>query len=91
MFENRVSFLSFYDFFQGFNYTCLNKVRVLDLTNIFVKQYIWDCKLRFSVPQLESLKRSIFDNYKLAFNSSRKIRDITNKSNIFTGNINIHF
>jgi len=79
------------EFFQGFNYTCINKVKVLDLTNIFVKQYIWDCKLRFSVPQPESLKRSIFDSYNLAFTSSRKIRDFTNKSNIFNGNNNIHF
>ena len=71
------------DFFVGFCYECKNKNLVMDLINIITKKYIWDCKLRFAVPNLEGLKVMFTNSYSFVYKNYRTVRDFTDKSDIF--------
>jgi len=79
------------EYFQGFDHDCNSKKIVMDLCNIIVKKYIWDCKLRFTLPEFSSLKSTFISEYSLIYNGNRSVRTQTQKSNIFTGNIEIRF
>jgi len=43
------------EFFTGFNMDNELKNKILDITCAIVKKYIWDCKLRFTVPNFANL------------------------------------
>jgi hypothetical protein len=44
------------DFFLGFEIEDLNKKIVLDILMCLVKKFIWDCKLRFTLPTFDLLR-----------------------------------
>jgi hypothetical protein len=79
------------DFFQGFDMNCPKKNLTLDYVGVIIKKYIWDCKLRFTIPNLQNMKSNFLDSYSTIYKISSKIRDTTNKSGIFTRHDNIHF
>ena len=79
------------DFFQGFEMNCPKKNLTLDYVGVIIKKYIWDCKLRFTIPNLQDMKSNFLDSYSTIYKISSKIRDTTNKSGIFTRHDNIHF
>ena len=43
------------EFFVGFNLTNKAECFILDIVNLLVKKFIWDCKLRFQTPSTERL------------------------------------
>jgi len=79
------------EFLQGFDTNCTKKNFVLDLVNIVVKKYVWDCKLRFSIPNLHDLKSNFMDTYTNFYKMSSKVRHFTNNSGTFTGHAQIRF
>jgi len=79
------------DYFIGFNFTCNNKIKVLDLINILTKKYIWDCKLRYNVPNLDELKVQTINSYRFAYKNYRAVREFTDKSEIFLQHNEIRF
>jgi len=79
------------NYFQGFNMNCENKNRVMDLITVIVKKYIWDCKQRFTVPNLDSLKLIFVSEYSHLMRDSQKVRKFTHKSKIFENHIEIRF
>jgi len=79
------------DFFQGFELNCVNKNRVLDLITIIVKKYIWDCKVRFTVPRLDHLKNTFLAEYSHLMRDNRTVREFTQKSRIFNNHLEIRF
>ena len=79
------------DYFLGFNYDCAHKNIVMDLTNTLVKQYIWDCKLRFQIPDIDGIKIHVKTAYKFAHLMSAKVRSFTTKSQLFDRNNEIRF
>jgi hypothetical protein len=79
------------DFFVGFSFECSNKNLVMDLINIITKKYIWDCKLRFNIPNIDDLKAMFIKNYSFWYKNYQKIRDYTDKSDIFVNHNEIHF
>jgi len=83
--------LSAKEFFQGFDFECNNKKFVLDICNILAKKYIWDCKLRFSIPSLINLKNNFMSDFSNLYKNSRLVRESTNKSHFFENHREIHF
>ena len=79
------------NYFQGFNMNCTNKNSVMDLITVIVKKYIWDCKQRFTVPNLDSLKIVFLSEYSHLMRDSQKVRNFTHKSKIFENHIEIRF
>ena len=79
------------EFFIGFNFDNVNKSKVLDLILILVKKIIWDCKLRFTVPDSELLKKCFLEEYKKIHNASGYVRSVTAKSDIFLNRADIRF
>jgi len=89
--SNNVRYISRQEYFQGFSTDCSNKNKVLDLVLIIFKKYIWDCKLRFTLPNLAGLKNHFISVYTNICSISRKVRDFTDKSAIFENNAEIRF
>ena len=89
--SNNVRYISRQEYFQGFSTDCSNKNKVLELVLIIFKKYIWDCKLRFTIPHLAGIKSHFISVYKNIFSISRKVRDFTDKSAIFENNAEIRF
>jgi len=83
--------LSSRNYFQGFNMNCTNKNMVMDLITVIAKKYIWDCKQRFTVPNLDSLKIVFLSEYSHLMRDSQKVRKFTHKSKIFDNHNEIRF
>jgi len=49
------------EFFVGFNLNNDFVNKTLHIINLLVKKFIWDCKLRFTIPTSETLKRTIIN------------------------------
>jgi len=79
------------EFFQGFDFECKNKQFVLDICNIIVKKFIWDCKLRFNIPTLANLKHCFMSEYSKLYRNIRTVRESTNKSHFFEIHREIRF
>ena len=84
-------FLNRNEFFVGFNYESQNKNSVLDYCTVIVKKYIWDCKQRFCIPSFHQLKINFLSNYGNMYKISKKIREYTDKSDLFVNHQEIHF
>jgi len=79
------------EFFTGTNYENVNKNKVLDLILILVKKTIWDCKLRFCVPNFHILKNYFLEEYGKLYKNSAVVRNFTLKSDFFLNREDIRF
>jgi len=79
------------DFFQGFRRECANQNRVLDLVTTIVKKFIWDCKLRYNLPNSRGMKTDFLLSYKNYYCTSAMVRNFTDKSKLFEGHQEIRF
>jgi len=83
-------YISKFEFFVGFNFECNYKNTVLHLINILVKKYIWDCKLRFTIPVVADLKLLVSREIEHIYRLNSKMRIALTRSNLFV-NHEIHF
>ena len=79
------------EYFVGFNMECERKNRTLLLVNLLVKKYLWDCKLRFTLPVLNDLQKSVLDGISDIAKISNKMRDTFLRSALFDHLDEIHF
>ena len=78
------------EYFVGFNFECERKNKTLHVVNLLVKKYVWDCKLRFTVPSLRYLKIFVINEINNIASISIRMRDTFLRSALFThiGEIN---
>ena len=79
------------EFFGGFEFENESLNKVLDLLNLLVKKYIWDCKLRFQIPQTVVLKDFVINELRTITSLSGKTRDLLTRSSIFNRNDYLYF
>jgi len=75
-------FLTRTEFFIGFDSENIWKNRTLHVVNLLTKQYIWDCKLRFTLPRYENLKNSVVSDLKRMTKQNRDLKDSLLKSGL---------
>jgi hypothetical protein len=68
-----VEHVSRQDFFIVPNAENSNDVKLLLVINVLIKKYIWDCKLRFTVPVLEDMKAVIISELKRMLRLDNKL------------------
>jgi len=83
-------FLSRNEFFVGFNGADTKKNRVLNLVCFLVKYYIWECRSRFSIPNLERLRNYVAGELIRIGRQSRYMRALFLESELFLGGLNMH-
>jgi len=79
------------EYFCGYSFECNKKNKTLLLTNLIVKKYIWDCKLRLSLPQFEGLKFFFLGEVSLIILQSSLMKNILQQSQLFDHIHEIHF
>jgi len=62
------------EFFYNFATGCLKKNKIMLLVNLIVKKYIWDCKLRFSLPSINNLKQNFISEINYIIRQSSTVR-----------------
>ena len=67
------------------------KNKILDITCAIVKKYIWDCKLRFTVPNFANLKEIFMDFLGTTYKNVGKFRELLNKTDLFHNHQEIRF
>ena len=83
LFQNPTRYFSRAEFFSGFTMECNHKNFVLDTVIHYTKKFIWDCKLRYHIPTLDTLKLYLLTELKNCYKISRKFREIYNKCDLF--------
>jgi hypothetical protein len=61
------------DFFVVPNVDNSNDAKLLQVINVLIKKYIWDCKLRFTVPEIVDLKAVIISELKRMLRLDNKL------------------
>ena len=75
-------FLRRSDYFAGFELEQKNKIKTLHVVNLLVKKFIWDCKLRFTVPRFLDMKNWIVNDIRRMTMENRSFREMVNQSNL---------
>ena len=78
--ENDFRRISRQNFFGTFNWESNNKNIIMQLVCALIKKYIWDCKLRFSLPNLECGKEFLKMELDRIICQSSKIRKVYDSS-----------
>jgi len=78
------------EFFVGFNFDNEFVNKTLHIINLVVKKFIWDCKLRFSIPRVEDLKSTVISELRLITTLNRSIKNTVNRSDLLAVH-GIHF
>jgi len=79
------------NFFLGFNFDCAKKNKTLFLINMLVKFYVWNCKLRFTLPNYNLLKEYFIQEIKRIARQSTVMRNIFISCGIFDNINEINF
>jgi len=74
-------------FFVGFKTNLLPRKITLHLINLLVKKFLWDCKLRFYVPNLNCLKNWITDELTRIGHQKPQMKTVFEMSNLFGNEI----
>ena len=64
------------DLFLGFNTDDLKKDKILNIVNCLFLKYIWDTKLRYSVPNIVSLKNYIKSELSVMSSVNKKTKEL---------------
>ena len=80
---NEDRFVNHTEFFVGFSTECEKKNNVLHIVNLLVKKFIWDCKLRFTVPSYMYLKKFVISELNNISNTSPKMKNLYIQSALF--------
>ena len=67
------------------------KTKVIDIVCAIVKKYVWDCKLRYTVPNFENLKDLFMNFLKTTYSNVGKFRALINKTDLFHNHPEIRF
>ena len=68
----------------------IKKNKVLNLVSILVKYFIWECKNRFSIPNVERLKTYVNGEIIRIGRQNRSMRALFLESELFLGGINMN-
>jgi hypothetical protein len=79
------------EFFNRFNTINVAKNKVLNIVNILVKKYIWDCKIRFCIPNSNELRQNFCTDFNIIINQSRNVKKLARASGIFNNLNEIRF
>ena len=79
------------EYFVGFNTQNENNNKVLLIITAIVKQYIWDCKLRFNTPSIDNLLEYFRSEFGRMVKNSRKFAGHFNRSTLFNNNPILRF
>jgi len=79
------------EFFVGFNTGNIWSDQLLLLINLLVKKFIWDCKLRFSLPKSEDLKNTVISELKRTAVQNRNLKEKILKSGLVSIINELHF
>ena len=71
------------EFFVGFDTGNEKKDKTLNVINLLVKKFIWDCKLRYCIPSLESLKTNVCSELKRIASVQNLMKDLFIGSELF--------
>ena len=71
------------DYFVSFNRQQHRKNGALNLVSMLVKKFIWDCKLRFTLPSLLKCKIFIFEEVQILRHVSIKARKVFENAELF--------
>jgi len=63
------------EYFVGFNTGNMWSDQVLHVVNLLVKKYIWDSKLRFTIPKTEDLKKSVISELERIVTQNKSFRE----------------
>jgi len=74
------------NYFGGFTYTNLSKNWVLNLINLLIKKFFWDCKLRIVIPSNNMAESYLKNKIKTYYEINSTFRNKWGKADI-----NIHF
>ena len=79
------------EFFSGFNTEHQGDNLMLNILCHLVKKFIWDCKLRFHIPNSDDQKRFFICEFSHYKKTNRLFANFLNKSPIFNNNRNFRF
>jgi len=79
------------EFFLGFNFECNKKNKTLFLLNMLVKYHIWNCKLRFTIPEFEHLKEFVVHEILRIARQSTVMKNIFILGGVFENINDFHF
>ena len=79
------------EFFVGFLKEEEKNQEILTIVNCIVKKYIWDCKLRHTLPDLTALKSIFVSDYNVILRTSASVRKKHLSCGILTHINGIHF
>jgi len=90
----RDRFVSRHEYFVCFALECEKKNKLLHLVNLLVKYFIWECKIRFSLPTFNSMKKFVCLELSRILTQNRQIRNLIAQSGLTINEENdfrIHF
>ena len=79
------------EYFIGFEMEDNNKKEILNIVNCIAKRYIWECKLRFTLPCINGLKIFFVGEYNAVMIYGRSIREKHISANLLSHIREIHF
>ena len=79
------------EYFAGFNLEFEPDNKILNVIVILVKKFIWDGKLRFTLPRTDALVTSINTEFGRIIRTNGILASNLNKSRIFNANFNFRF
>ena len=88
---DRPRFVNRREFFAGFNLGCSHKNKILDIVGALFKKFIWDCKLRFNIPNSNDANNFFISEFNCIVRVNRSIRESAIKSGILNHIVEIRF
>ena len=72
-----------FEFFAGFKTDNERENKLLDIITLITKKFIWDCKLRYKIPNFDSLLVTIKEEMAGIGKRSRMVEALINCSSLF--------
>jgi len=91
IFQQEQRFVSRTEYFVNFRTDCDKKNKTLLLLSLLVKNYIWNCKLRFCLPAIDQLKRFVSEEISRIGTQCSMVKNIFIQSSLFDDKNEIRF
>ena len=79
------------EYFVGFQTACESDNKLLDLLTLLAKKFIWDCKLRYTIPTIVNLSLFIEEEILRIKKQSKKVTRYINSCAFLAQNRNFRF
>ena len=91
IFSQEQRFVTRTEYFVRFDMECERKNKTLLLLNVLVKNYIWNCKLRFCLPSIDQLKKFVAEEVSRIGGQCGSVREMFLQSQLFADKNEIRF